>query len=534
MDISKTHKENFVAGLNGTTMTEINMIVHYPMILAGCRVVVLAMLPLFMQRSWILRFILDYLLLIVPIIGITTALAENIGSIFATTLVISLCGSMILPSKRGQTYFSKKHHVVNVRRSATQELLKDGFDLTVNELHVIDKNDGIYDSLLDSCIMSRNRVPGITLFRSWISIITCVCILAVDFHIFPRRFAKTEVYGTGLMDTGVGLFVVSNAIVSPEARSKFHSKAGIAGRLSFITVTCIATWPLWLVGMMRLIAVKMIGYQEHVSEYGVHWNFFFTLATVRILSSFVIAVTSKKFCLFLSVFCILFYQFMLLDPVYNMTDVLLNDNRLGFLLANKEGICSCLGYLSLYFAAVHLGSFLFKPRYPCVRVWLIVILQLFLLSVFAWFVTHIANNMVQPISRRFANLAYVAWVMSMSYSLIAMAILSIVLIILCSHYKDIAPELVPDKCLLRYEKSIDVNAVEYNPPPPTLCLVTAVNQNQLFYFLLSNLCTGIVNVLFHTLNTPDTSAFSIISFYMLVTLSFIWILHTRQSNLKCW
>lgn len=534
MDISKTDKENFVTGLNGTTMMEINLIVHYPMILSSLRVVVLATLPLFMRKSRLLRFLLDYILLIIPIIGITTVMADNIDAIFATTLLISICGTLVLPSKKEQTYHSRRHHAVNVRRSASKELLKDGFDLTLNESHVIDKNDGIHDSLLDSCIMSQNRVPGITLFRSWVTIVSCVCILAVDFHIFPRRFAKTEVYGTGLMDTGVGLFIVSNAVVSPEARSKFYNKVGIFGKLSFIKGTCVATWPLWLIGMMRLISVKMIGYQEHVSEYGVHWNFFFTLATVRILSSFLTAITSKSFCLVLSIFCVIFYQFMLLYPVYDLTAILFNDDRHGFFMANKEGICSCLGYLSLYFAAVHLGSFLFKPRHPCLRVWIKVIMKLFFMSAFSWLVTHFANNMIQPISRRFANLAYVAWVMSMSYSLIAMSILMIVSIIACSHYKDIAPALVPDKCLLQNEKSVDVNAIDYDPPPPTLCLVTAVNQNQLLYFLLSNLCTGIVNVCFDTLRAPDTSAFSIISLYMLVTLSVIWILHMKQSKLKCW
>jgi hypothetical protein len=33
-------------------------------------------------------------------------------------------------------------------------------------------------------------------------LVTAICILGVDFPIFPRRFAKTADYGYGLMDLG--------------------------------------------------------------------------------------------------------------------------------------------------------------------------------------------------------------------------------------------------------------------------------------------------------------------------------------------
>ena len=61
-------------------------------------------------------------------------------------------------------------------------------------------------------------LPFVTEMRVTIMILTIVAILAVDFPAFPR-FAKAETFGVGLMDIGVGLFVVSYGLVSAEARS---------------------------------------------------------------------------------------------------------------------------------------------------------------------------------------------------------------------------------------------------------------------------------------------------------------------------
>ena len=44
----------------------------------------------------------------------------------------------------------------------------------------------------------------------------------------------------------------------------------------------ISTVPLLLLGVIRFVSVKAVNYQEHVSEYGVQWNFFLTLAMVKV------------------------------------------------------------------------------------------------------------------------------------------------------------------------------------------------------------------------------------------------------------
>nr|XP_016499508.1 PREDICTED: uncharacterized protein LOC107818086 isoform X1 [Nicotiana tabacum] len=76
----------------------------------------------------------------------------------------------------------------------------------------------------------RSLRTNISAYRVSMNLLTCVCILAVDFKIFPRRYAKAETYGTGLMDIGVGSFIVANALVLRQAR-------GIA------KIWCYIVWP---------------------------------------------------------------------------------------------------------------------------------------------------------------------------------------------------------------------------------------------------------------------------------------------------
>ena len=83
------------------------------------------------------------------------------------------------------------------------------------------------------------------------------------------------------MDVGVGSFVLVNSLTAGNSLEQLRDAA------SPFLHSLKASVPLVILGLGRLVSVKATDYQEHVSEYGVHWNFFFTLACLPILSMIV-------------------------------------------------------------------------------------------------------------------------------------------------------------------------------------------------------------------------------------------------------
>ena len=125
-----------------------------------------------------------------------------------------------------------------------------------------------------------NKCPAISNSRTWVNVFTAIAILAVDFNIFPRRFAKAETYGAGLMDVGVGCYILCHGIVAPDAR---YTLTFSARRYLLSLLHCIKKLvPFIVLGLLRIASVQATDYQQHVSEYGVHWNFFFTIAAVKV------------------------------------------------------------------------------------------------------------------------------------------------------------------------------------------------------------------------------------------------------------
>lgn len=71
-------------------------------------------------------------------------------------------------------------------------------------------------------------------------------------------------------------------MVAREVRRQTVTRVTAEQYVNSVLLTIRSAIPLLVLGCARLVATRGVEYQEHVSEYGVHWNFFFTLAIVKV------------------------------------------------------------------------------------------------------------------------------------------------------------------------------------------------------------------------------------------------------------
>lgn len=335
--------------------------------------------------------------------------------------------------------------------------------------------------------------------------ITCLAILAVDFKVFPRRFAKVETWGTSLMDVGVGSFVFSAGLVSvrPILKARDAGKTSTFG--SQFNSAFRASLPLLTLGFIRLYSVKGLDYAEHVTEYGVHWNFFFTLALlppfVALLqcASAVIPYTGLVSILVGGV-----YQTML--EYTRLKAYILTAPRTDLLSQNREGIFSFWGYLAIFLAGQSLG-FQVLPRSSSqtpatgsgsqqrkallvrLAVWSVVWVSLFYLE------TSYNLGFAFQVSRRLASHPYVLWVSAFNCAQIT--IFCLVETLFFPGVYMAAGRTMERK---EYEKA-------------TSRLLKAFNRNGLAIFLLANLLTGLVNLTLDTISMSQAGAMAVLVGY---------------------
>lgn len=512
MEQYRLEQEAFVSNHGGTTPQE----VIFTLLPTVCGVLLaattLGILKKYTHEN--VRAVVEFTLTVIPTILCCTVLSESIVAVCVTMVSISLLNIMLLLRKR-----------VNLT------------DLTMRPV--------------------TGKRPFLTNFRALTNIITAICILAVDFRIFPRRFAKTEVSGYSLMDTGVGLFVLANALVAPEARDfSAYRQAGFSETLTRNMKGCFRSCvPLLLLGLGRFAVVEYVGYQKHVTEYGVHWNFFVTLAIVKLFTSMITSTVSSRYSLLSGIWILWMHEYTMGTKGLEAW-VLRDGPRDDFFSANREGLISVPGYVGLYFVGVAVGrlihstyqnsharsgmnvsvklhGFEFGIRY---NESMLLCIKLCLISALTCVAILFCDF---KISRRLANAGYCMWIVILTTTLLSFLLLVEVVL-------DITNCAISEPCVEskteRMRKSLRLNLkkhVESEREESNECVIRrsleicdAVNYNGLFFFLVSNVLTGIVNMSVHTLYAEQSVALLILIIYMAVSIISALILYRLKIPIK--
>jgi phosphatidylinositol glycan class W len=335
-------------------------------------------------------------------------------------------------------------------------------------------------------------------------VMTCVAILAVDFPVFPRRFAKVENWGTSLMDMGVGSFVFTAGVVA--ARSALKDGSGRRPPLSKRLITSFRhAIPLLVLGTIRFVSVKGLDYAEHVTEYGVHWNFFFTLGFLPPFAA-----------LFQSVFdlvpsyavlsCILAGLYELALDTTSLGAFILIAPRTDLFSKNREGIFSFIGYLSIFLAGQSLGSSALPRQQPLPKgastmtmlrqttLGRLAVISAMWTALFYFSTSYYGFGLT--VSRRLANLPYFLWVSSFN---------SYQITIVCTIEAVLFPNL--------YKASSKEEETQ-RTRDATSTVLYAFNRNGLAVFLVANLLTGLVNMTMPTLHMSVLQSMAVLVAYI--------------------
>ncbi|TXT11139.1 hypothetical protein VHUM_01890 [Vanrija humicola] len=360
-------------------------------------------------------------------------------------------------------------------------------------------------------------LPFLSVYRAHMMLMTVHAILAVDFSVFPRVLGKCENFGTSLMDMGVGSFVFSLGIVSSRT---FSPRAGRRRWVPALVGALRRAAPVLALGFVRLLMVKGSEYPEHLTEYGVHWNFFFTLGLVPALATALLPL--RRYLRWTTIGLLLTAVQQLVLSNTGLQAFLLSDARPGLLGANKEGIASMPGYGAIFLLGLSAGDKVLRVSAPpkadedggarslapdqlaerATKRKTQLAFELVSYATISWAALALSYALGLDVSRRFANLPYVVW--TAAYNTTALAL-----------YLAIELWFFPPS----------------SDAPPCPPLLDAINRNGLVVFLVANLLTGLINVSMQTMYAGTAVAMTILTVYSAGVSAFAWAIRAHRIKL---
>lgn len=488
----KQLKEDFVSNLSGGSVSEINAVVS----------VAPAALLLWSVLQSRQSFFRDASPL-PPLVGLIVDFLLNVCAVLLSITLWSSTPLLLTGLILAPALFVYALPPRTQRRRKTPKLPPSGGSSSNNNNNAKSKTKDAEGGALG--VLSLK--PFLTQYRGSMMVITCLAILAVDFRIFPRRFAKVETWGTSLMDIGVGSFVFSGGLVAARPVLKEQAEGKTAPLHQRLLYSMRHSLPLLILGVVRTISVKGLDYAEHVTEYGVHWNFFFTLGLlppfVAIFQSLLKFVPNYAV---LSLLLAIGYQVALEGT--GLKAYILLAPRTDLVSKNREGLCSFIGYLAIFLAGQHAGMYMLPRRIsPNSTSGPVAQRKALLLRMAAWSgvwaaLYYISTNPVRgvglDVSRRLANLPYVLWVAAFN---------SAQLFVDC---------LIDSLFFPSSYSAQDARAEKEAYEAATSRVLRSINRNGLPVFLVANLLTGLVNMTVPTLDVGPTATMGILVGYAAV------------------
>ncbi|KAJ1374286.1 GWT1 [Parelaphostrongylus tenuis] len=418
-------------------------------------------------KYW-LKFSLDYIFLVLPGLLVMTVFSQ---SLLLLTSVLTACLATLL-------VFIVCEYLISPDRPPSRIVLN----------RIIDEH--------------HQPTMFLTYFRSALLISVAAAILAVDFPVFPRRFAKTEKYGHSLMDAGVAGFVFAAAVANRVRTLSTYGIQTVSRSRYYWLRSSYVVLP--LIGSARTVLLTVMNYPQHVTEYGVHWNFFYTLAVIKVVSN----LLPRKFPL-LWAFTFGILQQTMLTSGYEEWILNGENMRETLFAANAEGICSLMGYITIFYISDAIAKFVSKTGIR-VKSWIECCWRLYVFALIFYIMQLGAEWTLGQPSRRVANISYVFSQMSFfTFTLACFLCVQVLSIIAWAAN-------VPHFC-------IDENPW-YGVQP---CLSTSINKSGLLFFLLANIFTGVLNLIIDTHNTDDITAMCILIGYL---FCLCLIAHYRTKN----
>ncbi|CAH7688685.1 GWT1-domain-containing protein [Phakopsora pachyrhizi] len=544
-----------------------------------------------LPTQWLIT--LEFLTLVFPILGIVTFLSDQIwltNLVMGTVTVILWClltwldygdvklgrmrsdgggyDEMMMASSTNASRFLEGSNPNQQTGIRTEQQESDSIRKSFNNNNSFKDDDG-EDDLSRTLIRSDQRLeiieedeirlmvtsisfkkPFLSIYRAQLMLITSIAILAVDFNSFPRRFSKTESWGISLMDLGVGSFVFSSGISASSTILKYRTRdllnntnhrnlnncQTILNKLEILR-SVRRTLPLVLIGFVRIWFTKSVDYPEHVTEYGVHWNFFFTMAVLSIFG-IIIQSSLKKFNLNLIILgftiCSSNYQYVL--SFGGLQDyVLSNEPRDNLISANREGLSSIPGYITIYIFGLSTGLYTLPP-YPDYlsklsshkssasdkdqrpmkrfkkkfsvkdkRGKLIVVILSWM--VIWWTGYFFCLRFISDPSRRLVNSTYCFLITAINVSLIG--------------FHCLIEEL--DQIYFSSKiKHLENERRNWSGRVPRI--FDRINTNGLLFFLIANLMTGLINMKFQTIFLSDSISIMILIGYISILISIVHLI----------